>query len=136
MRACCIVLYTKATHMTHRVSIWAVIGALALGGVATHADERAPQRQPESASVTLCDGRTGDEARELAEQAEHSDHYRRAAECFRAAGDPLHADHALIQAHADESAANGRRASETLDAAKRQAALLRAAFRKTESARR
>ena len=79
--------------------------------------------------ISLCDGLSGDDARRVALQARRDGSHRKAAECFRVAGDLVEADRSTIRASADTGAAASRKAAANLEIAKEQARRLRAAFR-------
>ena len=77
-----------------------------------------------------CVGLLPDEARRLAVEASREGAHRRAAECYRAAGDLVQADRAQIRATADSSATAVQKVATTVEAAKQNARRVRAAFRK------
>jgi hypothetical protein len=81
-----------------------------------------------AATHSQCDGLTGDEARRLAQQASRDGSHRKAAECFRVAGDLVKADRSTMRASADSGAAATRKAAANVETAKAQARRLRAAF--------
>jgi pyruvoyl-dependent arginine decarboxylase (PvlArgDC) len=80
-------------------------------------------REPE------CTGFAPDEARQHAEQARREGAHRKAADCFRVAGDLVQADRASIRASADTAAETSRKAAASAETAKLQARRLREAFR-------
>jgi hypothetical protein len=119
--------------------LWALIGAAALAtamparadSVATATASSVTLIQSTSVTPTFapCDGLSGDEARHLAQQARRDGSYRKAAECFRVAGDLVQADRSTIRASADTGAAATRKVAANIESAKSQARRLRAAFR-------
>ncbi len=114
--------------MVYLNSLRALIGAVALA-TAVPAFADTPAEITVTASSLACDGLSGDDARRIAQQASRDGVHRKAAECFRAAGDVVRADRALIRASADSGAAATRQASVHVGAAKEQAKRIRAAFR-------
>lgn len=101
------------------VSIGVVLFALAtFGSGSAHAGE----------GVSRCDTATAAHARRLAEEARRNGDHRRAAECYRLAGDPLEADRALAKAFVEANAASTKKASATLEDAKLQARRVREAL--------
>jgi hypothetical protein len=78
-----------------------------------------------------CDGRSPDEARRLAHDAQRAGAHSRAAACFRVAGDPVRADRAQMRASADNGAASAQRFKDSMETARAQAKRLRGAFRKS-----
>jgi len=140
--------------MVYLNSLWALIGAVALAATAVPAradTAPAPRAEVAAASqvdtvvdtVTVtasrvdsgaaathsqCDGLTGDEARRLAQQARRDGSHRKAAECFRVAGDLVQADRSTMRASADSGAAATRKVAANVETAKAQARRLRAAF--------
>jgi hypothetical protein len=124
--------------MVYFNSLKALIGVMALAAMAmpAHADNAAssdnlPVVQIVSAPLAPahCEGVSPDQARRLAQQAERDGSHRRAAECFRIAGDLVQSDRALIRASADTHADATRKAAVTAEAARLQARRLRDAFR-------
>jgi hypothetical protein len=105
---------------------------------------RAAEPAPESASSTptstvtiaahsvapSCEGLPRDQARLHAENAQDAGAHRKAAECFRIAGDHAQADRAQLRASADTSAATAQRIKAGAESAKEQAKRLREAFRR------
>jgi hypothetical protein len=90
----------------------------------THVGERSSEL-----AASACRGLSPEQAREIAEAAQREHAHRKAAECFRVAGDPVRADYALVRASADSSAAASRKVTETVQSAKAQMRELRNAFR-------
>jgi hypothetical protein len=84
---------------------------------------------------SACDAISPAHAHTLAGEAQRGGEYRRAAECYRLAGEPLQADRVQAKAFARTNAASTKQAAATLDQAKSQARLLRAAFRGQPAAR-
>ena len=116
--------------MVYLKSLRALIGVVALAtAVPTFADTLAEAASAAPTSLE-CAGLSGDEARRMAQQATRDGAHRKAAECFRAAGDVVRADRALIRASADSGVAATRQASINVEAAKEQARRIRAAFRR------
>jgi hypothetical protein len=132
--------------MVYLNSLWALIGAtvLAVAAVPAQADtapasqaEIATAAQVETVTVTAsradsavaCDGLSGDDARRVAEQARRDGSHRKAAECFRVAGDLVQADRSTVRASADTGAVASRKAAANVEIAKSQARRLKAAFR-------
>jgi hypothetical protein len=76
-----------------------------------------------------CAGMARDEARQHAQQARREGVHRKAAECFRVAGDLVQADRANVRASADTAAETSRKAAVTVQTAKLQARRLREALR-------
>jgi hypothetical protein len=76
-----------------------------------------------------CDGLPRDQARLFAQNAQRAGSHRKAAECFRIAGDLVQADRAQIRASADTSASSAERIKAEVESAKAQAKRLRKAFR-------
>jgi hypothetical protein len=116
--------------MVNIKSLRALIGVVALAAaVPTFADELTEVTVTATRTSVFCAGLTGDEARQVAYQATRDGAHRKAADCFRAAGDLARADRALVRAAADSGAAATRQASNNIQAAKEQARRIRAAFR-------
>jgi hypothetical protein len=105
-----------------RVTMTALVtfAVLAAGSGTAHAD---------AASLPACHATSPQHARSLAEEARRSGDHRRAAQCYREAGDDLSADRALAKAFAASSEASTKKASATIDDAKAQARRIREAFR-------
>jgi hypothetical protein len=80
--------------------------------------------------VSECDGMTPDEARKVALQARKEGAYRKAADCFRIAGDLVRADHAQLKASAETGAASSQKTAANVQLAKDQARKIREAFRR------
>jgi hypothetical protein len=115
--------------MVYLKSLRALIGAVALAAaVPTFADELSEVTVTATRTSIECAGLSADEARRMAQQAARDGDHRKAAECFRAAGDHARADRALMRASADSGAAASRQLSANVDTAKEQARRLRAAF--------
>jgi hypothetical protein len=103
-----------------------VFAVIAAGTEAARADDRLP----------TCGATSEKHARELADEARRNGEHRRAAECYRQAGEPVEADLALAKAFVESSTASTRKASATIDDAKAQARRIREAFRPKSVARR
>jgi hypothetical protein len=113
-------------------SLRALIGVAALAIAApTFADEPSEVTVTATRTTVECAGLSADEARRLAQQASRDGDHRKAADCFRAAGEHNRADRALIKASADSGAAATRQASANVETAKAQARRIREAFRGT-----
>jgi hypothetical protein len=114
--------------MIYLNSLRALIAAVTLATtVPALAD--APAEVTVRASAVECQGLSADEARRVAQQASRDGAHRKAADCFRAAGDQVRADRAQMRASADSGAAASRQASNDIETAKEQARRIRAAFR-------
>ncbi|HEU4627538.1 MAG TPA: hypothetical protein VFS52_22475 [Steroidobacteraceae bacterium] len=85
-------------------------------------------------TLPTCHALSPEHARTLAEEARQSGDHRRAAQCYRDAGDTVAADLALARAFAESSEASTRKASATIDDAKAQARRIREALRPRSSA--
>ncbi len=77
-----------------------------------------------------CEGVTPERARLLAHEASDQGDFRRAAACWRIAGEPVEADRALARNFARTSAASGQRMSDTIASAKQQAREIRDSLRR------
>ena len=84
-------------------------------------------------AVAGCGAVTAQHARTLANEARRAGDHRKAAECYRLAGDPVEADRALSKAFIETNEAASRKASATLDDARAQARRIREAFRSRRS---
>jgi hypothetical protein len=117
---------------------------LALALTATTA-ARAGETTPESASavsangvptVTVtaqpitseCDRLSADEARKVAVHAQQEGEHRKAADCYRIAGDLVRADRAQLKASAETAAESSQKSAANVQVAKEQARRLREAF--------
>lgn len=115
--------------MVYSKSIRALIGIIALAtAVPAFADELSEITITATRTTVPCKGLSGDDARQMAQQASRDGAHRKAAECFRVAGDFARADRALMRASADSGAAASRQASIDIATAKEQARRIRAAF--------
>lgn len=76
-----------------------------------------------------CQATSPKHARSLAEEARRNGDHRRAAQCYREAGDDVSADRALAKAFVESGEASTKKASATIDDAKAQARRIREAFR-------
>ncbi|HVY81501.1 MAG TPA: hypothetical protein VG994_11005 [Steroidobacteraceae bacterium] len=103
------------------------IAALAMA-VPSFADAPSEVTITASRASIPCAGHKGDEARQVAEQATRDGAHRKAAECFRAAGDANRADRALVRASVDASEVVSRQAAANVETAKAQARRIREAF--------
>jgi hypothetical protein len=108
------------------MSLILMFAVIAAGTEAAHADER----------LSNCGATSAQHAHALADEARHNGEYRRAAQCYRQAGEPVAADRALARAFAETGAASTKKASATIDDAKAQARRIREAFRPKPVARR
>jgi hypothetical protein len=126
--------------MNSRNSILALILSAALAATASVRAEEVTPESPSSATVSTvtisgsfdtlsCDGLPQDEARRLAETAQRAGAHRKAAECFRIAGDPGRANRAQLRASADGGAATAQKIKANMEISKAQAKRLRDAFR-------
>lgn len=111
------------------LTIAVLAGAVAPVRADTPADAHSSHAALASSASSACEGLAQDEARQRAQDAQRAGAHRRAAECFRVAGDHVRADRALVRASADTSEVSGRKAAETIESAKLQARRLREAFR-------
>lgn len=75
-------------------------------------------------------------ARSMAEEARRAGEHRKAAACYRVAGDPVEADKAQAKAFVENGEVASRKASATIDDAREQARRVREAFRAKPAARR
>jgi hypothetical protein len=103
-----------------------IFAVLAAGTGAAHADTRLP----------ACGASSPVHARKLAEEARQSGDYRRAAQCYREAGDDVSADRSLAKAFAASGAQSTKKASAMIDDAKAQARRIKEAFRAKPGERR
>jgi hypothetical protein len=126
--------------MNSRNTTLAFIFTLALTATASiRAEEMTPEPTSPTTDSTVtitgradtlsCDGLTQDEARRLAEDAQRAGAHRKAAACFRIAGDPARANRAQMHASADDGAASAQRIKANMELSKAQAKRLRDAFR-------
>jgi hypothetical protein len=105
------------------MSVLVAFAVLAAGSGTAHADAK---------SLPACHAASAKHARSLAEEARRHGDHRRAAQCYRDAGDDVAADRALAKAFAESSEASTKKASATIDDAKAQARRIREAFRAPE----
>jgi hypothetical protein len=111
-------------------SLRALMGVAALAAaVPAFADELSEVTVTATRASMECTGLSVDEARRMAQQATRDGAHRKAAECFRAAGDLARANRAQIRASADSGAAATRQVNVNVATAKEQARRIRAAFR-------
>lgn len=82
-----------------------------------------------TATAVHCAGLAPDEARSIAREARDAGFHRKAAECFRIAGDHVEADRSLARASMETSAESAKKIAANVDTAKLQARRLREAFR-------
>jgi hypothetical protein len=82
-----------------------------------------------SPGAQYCDGLTPDEARRHAEQAKRDGAHRKAADCFRIAGDHVRADRAQLRASADAGDVSAQKTAANIETAKAQARRIRDALR-------
>ena len=108
------------------MSVLVAFAVLAAGSGAAHADT----------SLPACRASSPQHARSLAEEARQSGDQRRAAQCYREAGDAVAADRALAKAFVASGEASTKKAAATIDDAKAQARRIREAFRPRNAARR
>jgi hypothetical protein len=101
------------------MSALVLFAVLAAGSGAAHADT----------SLPACHAKSPQQARSLAEEARKNGDHRRAAQCYREAGDNVSSDRALARAFAESSEASTKKASAMIDDAKAQARRIREAFR-------
>jgi hypothetical protein len=101
----------------------AVLAALAIAGAPAYAAD----------ALATCGAVTAQHARTLADEARRVGNHRKAAECYRLAGDPVAADRALSKAFIESNEAASREASATIDGARAQARRIREAFRPRRS---
>lgn len=128
--------------MSSRTSILTLIFALALTATAAvRAGETTRESAASAATVptvtvsahpetTVCDGMSQDEARRIADQAKKDGAHRKAAECFRIAGDTVSADRAQLRASAETGEASSQKTVANVEVAKAQAKRIREAFRR------
>jgi hypothetical protein len=119
--------------MVSHSSVLALVFTLALTATAlpARADEASVPTVTVSAhaDAPLCDGATPDDARRIAQQAQREGAHRKAAECFRIAGDHVRADRAQLRASAATGAVSGQKTAANLETAKAQARRIREALR-------
>jgi hypothetical protein len=115
--------------MVSRNSLRTLIAAVTLA-TALPAFADAPAEVTIRATALECQGLSADEARRVAQQASRDGAHRKAADCFRVAGDHVRADRAQMRASADSGAAATRQAAADIETAKEQARRIRAAFRR------
>ena len=108
------------------MSLIVMFAVIAAGTEAARADERLP----------ACEATSASHAHKLADEASRNGEHRRAAQCYRQAGEPVAADRALAQAFIETSTASTKKASAAIDDAKAQARRIREAFRPKPVARR
>jgi hypothetical protein len=101
------------------MSALVLFAVLAAGSGTAHAD----------ASLPACHAKSPQHARSLAEEARRHGEHRRAAQCYREAGDDVSADRALAKAFAESSEVSTKKASAMIDDAKAQARRIREAFK-------
>jgi hypothetical protein len=77
----------------------------------------------------LCHGLAADEARRHAEQAKRDGNHRKAADCFRIAGDHVRADRAQLRASAVAGDVSAQKTAANIETAKAQARRIREALR-------
>jgi hypothetical protein len=106
------------------MSVLVAFAVLAAGTGTAHADT----------SLTACHATSPDHARTLAEEARQNGDHRRAAQCYREAGDAVAADRALARAFLKTGAASTKKASAALDHARAQALRIREALRQRKPA--
>jgi hypothetical protein len=117
-----------------------ILNVALMANAAVHAAEPTsePANSTTESTVTIsahadapsCDGLPRDQARLLAQNAHQSGAHRKAAECFRIAGDHAQADRSQLRASADTSAATAERIKANAETAKAQAKQLSKAFRR------
>jgi hypothetical protein len=142
MRAWLIVLCTEDEQMStfnivRALTIAAALAVMALPVRTVFAGESADTASAEVLATVVvtasrspeCAGLEPGKAREHAEQARRDGDHRKAAHCFRAAGDPVRADRALVRATADHAAETSQKTAAAVQTAKLQARRLREAFR-------
>lgn len=119
--------------MVARNSVLAVISLVTLAAFAVPAlaEESAVPTVTVSAStvVPACEGMSPDEARSLAQQAQREGAHRKAADCFRIAGDLVKADREQVRASSSTKADTSAKLAANAETAKAQARKLRDAFR-------
>lgn len=107
-----------------REGIGAVIAVTVLALLAVTMPTRA-----DAAVGVECAELAPDEARVIAQEARDAGEHRKAAECFRIAGDLLEADRSLARASVDTGEESARKIAANVDTAKLQARRIRDAFR-------
>jgi hypothetical protein len=107
------------------MTVMVAFAIVAAGTGSAHADTR-----------LSCGATSPKHARTLAEEAGRNGDHRRAAQCYREAGDDLSADRALVKAFVASGEQSTKKASEMIDGAKAQARRIKEAFRPRAAARR
>jgi hypothetical protein len=116
-----------------------VMAALAVLGTCTIAAADIPETAASVDTVLIvgtkedtanCHEATAERARWLADKASRDGDYRRAGECYLAAGEPALADQAFVRAVGPASADSSRQLAANLDQLKSQARQLKQAFQK------
>lgn len=104
---------------------------LGLAATAAHSEELNVVTVTVSAhaEAPYCVGMDRDQARQLAAQAQRAGAHRKAAECFRIAGDLAKADREQIRASQDATAATSQKMAANVETAKAQARRVKDAFR-------
>ena len=105
------------------IAVGVVLAVMGAAGAPAHAAD----------AIVRCGAVTAQHARTLADEARRVGDHRRAAECYRLAGDPVEADRALSKAFVESNEAASRKASATIDDARAQARRIREAFRSRRS---
>jgi len=111
-------------------AVWLILLAGAMGSV--RAAEGVPADQEVVVTATAepaCEGKSPEESRQSAREAEQSGAHRRAAECYRVAGDHSRANRAMLRVAEGSAAAAKRNASTAASTAKAQMKRVREALR-------
>jgi hypothetical protein len=108
------------------MTVMVTFAVLAAGTGAAHADARFP----------ACGATSVMHARKLADDARQQGDHRRAAQCYREAGDDVSADRAMAKAFAVSGAKATKKASAMIDDAKAQARRIKEALRAKPGTRR
>ena len=108
------------------MTVMVAFAIVAAGTGSAHADQR----------FSACGATSPTHAHTLAEDAQRNGDHRRAAQCYREAGDDLSADRALVKAFVASGGESAKKASATLEGARAQARQIKEAFRAKPAARR
>ena len=121
--------FSKVGILVGAFVLAAVIDPAHADPVGATASSSVARKAPAPAELSACAGVSADEAHRLAKEAQQEGDHRRAAECFRMAGEHARADHAMIRASAEMSEKTMRKVAADAEVAKMQARQLREAFR-------
>ena len=120
-----------------RMRAWIGLALLAGAAGIAQADAPAPAATPETVVVLgtaegtwNCNDVTAERARWLADKASSEGSFKRAGECYLAAGDLADADKAFLKASAQTGEETSRKLASNADVVKTQAKQLKQAFRR------